>query len=63
MSCILLCCHSDGSRQVRPHTGITYISKITDGVYRHLQQYFSYIVAVIFIVEQIGENHRPIASH
>jgi hypothetical protein len=27
------------------------------------QQYFSYIVAVSFIAEETGENHRPVASH
>ena len=33
---------------------------------RIFQQYFSYIVVVNFIVEEIrilGENHRPIAIH
>jgi len=33
---------------------------------RHFQQYFSYIVAVNLLVEQIrlsGENHRLVASH
>jgi hypothetical protein len=31
-----------------------------------LQQYFSYIVAVSLLVEEIGvpgENHRPVANH
>ena len=31
-----------------------------DGVWRHFQQYFSYIVAVNFIG---GENHQHVASH
>jgi hypothetical protein len=30
------------------------------GVYRHFQQYFSYIVVVSVIG---GENHWPVASH
>jgi len=37
-----------------------------DGVLRHFQQYFSYIVLVIFIGGKTGgpgENHRPVASH
>jgi hypothetical protein len=36
------------------------------GVYRHLQQYFSYILTVKFIlVEETGgpeENHQPVLS-
>jgi hypothetical protein len=35
-------------------------------VYRHFQQYFSYIVAISFIggeTEVPGENQRPVASH
>jgi hypothetical protein len=34
-----------------------------DGVQRHFQQYFSYIVTVSFICGGPGENHRPVASH
>jgi hypothetical protein len=36
------------------------------GVYRHFQQYFTYIVgSVLLMVEsQVhGENHRPAVSH
>ena len=36
------------------------------GVYRHFQQYYSYIVTVSFIGGRNGvpgENHRPAASH
>jgi len=33
-----------------------------DGVKRHFQQYFSYIVAVSFIGGGPGENHRPVTS-
>ena len=34
------------------------------GVLRHLQQYFSYIVAISFIGEGApGEIHRPAVSH
>jgi Na+/melibiose symporter-like transporter len=39
------------------------------GVSRHFQQYFSYIVAVSIIgrgnrrTGELGENHRPVASH
>ena len=36
------------------------------GVLRHIQQYFSYIVAVSFIGggnRSTAENHRPVASH
>ena len=33
-----------------------------DLVYRHFQQYYSYIVAVSFIGGGTGEHHRP-ASH
>jgi hypothetical protein len=32
-------------------------------VLRHFQQYFSYIVAVNLLVEETGENYRPVASH
>ena len=35
-------------------------------VKRHFQQYFSYIVAVIFFMEETGvpgENHRPVARN
>jgi hypothetical protein len=42
------------------------LRKIVYGVLRPFQQYFSYIVAVSFIVEETGvpgENHRPAASH
>ena len=37
-----------------------------DGVLRHFQQYFSYIVASVLLVDETGvtsENHRPAASH
>ena len=37
-----------------------------DGVQRHFQQYFSYIVAFSFIdgrKRRTRENHRPVASH
>jgi hypothetical protein len=37
-----------------------------DGVQRHFQQYFSYIVAAVLLVVETGvpgENHRPVASH
>jgi hypothetical protein len=36
------------------------------GVQRHFQQYFSYILAIVLLVEEIGVygwNHRPVASH
>jgi hypothetical protein len=36
------------------------------GAYRHFQQYFSYIMATSFVVEEAGvagENHRPWASN
>ena len=36
------------------------------GVYRHFQQYFSYIMALALVVEEAGvpgENHRPWASN
>jgi hypothetical protein len=29
----------------------------------HFQQYFSYIVVVILLVEKTRENHWPVASH
>jgi len=35
-------------------------------IYRHFQQYFSYIVAVSLLVVEtavLGENHRPVASY
>jgi hypothetical protein len=38
---------------------------VFDGVKRHFQQYFSYIVAVSFIGggnQRTGENRRPVAS-
>jgi hypothetical protein len=35
-------------------------NSLFDGVYRHFQQYFSYIVSVSF---NGGGNHRPVASH
>jgi hypothetical protein len=36
-----------------------------DGVKRHFQQYFSYIVAVSLVeeTEGPGEKHSPVASH
>jgi hypothetical protein len=36
------------------------------GVSRHFQQYFSYIMATVLVVEEAGvpgENHRPWASN
>jgi len=33
------------------------------GLKYHFQPYFSYIVAVSFLAEETGENHRPVASH
>jgi hypothetical protein len=38
----------------------------TDIVSSNFQQYFSYIVAVSFLLEETegpGENHLPVASH
>ena len=42
---------------------VSYCRKV--GGFRHFQQYFSYIVAVRFIIENTGvpgENHRLVAS-
>jgi hypothetical protein len=36
---------------------------LIDGIQRHFQQYFSYIMAVSFIGGGTGENHLPVASH
>ena len=36
------------------------------GVQRHFQQYFSYIVGSVLLMEETGvpgENHRPAESH
>ena len=46
-------------------THLKYVC-LFDGVQRHFQQYFNYIVAVSFIGEETGgpgENSRPVASH
>ena len=37
-----------------------FLIGLINGVYRHFQHNFSYIVAVSFIG---GGNHRPFASH
>jgi len=45
---------------------MTYLMVVVYGVERHIQQYFSNIVAVSLLVEETGvprENHRPIVSH
>jgi hypothetical protein len=40
---------------------------LLDGVQRHFQQYFNYIMVVSFIgggnLRGPGENHQPVASH
>jgi hypothetical protein len=41
----------------------TSVKRAFYGDKRHFQQYFSYIVAVSFIVEETGENHRPSVNH
>ena len=36
------------------------------GIQGHIQQYFSYIVAIILLMGESGvpeENHRPVTSH
>ena len=46
-----------------------YMVFVVYGVSRHFQQYFSSIVAVSIIgrgnrrTGELGENHRPVASH
>jgi hypothetical protein len=44
-------------------TSLLFRLALVNGVSRHFQQYFSYIVVASFIGGVPGENHRPVASH